>query len=164
MKGKQISFLAQSDDLILFEKYLNDCGFVIIANPMPDTKPYIVESLFFDDVKFPFIKYLCLNQQKDLVSSTFVDNFNYYMTNALNSPVVEIILPKVDLVTNEFKEGRLYYTEAYFDGLGNRIEKDIAFLNAAKNIFGWIRKNFKKLNSGEFIGVYLSNSLKNHIL
>jgi len=157
MKSKQISFLALNDDLNAFEKFLVQSNFSIIANPMPDNKPYIVDNLNFSEVKFSFIKYLCLNNQLNLVQSNYVETFHYYMTDVVISPVVEIILPKINFATKEYKEGRLYYTAGYYDSSGAWNEKNIEFLNSAKKLFDWIRKNFSKSNSGEFDGIYLSD-------
>lgn len=116
MKSKQINFIAYPDDLSILESYLFENDFLIFGNPMPTNNLLKVDNLYYSKIKFPYIKYACLNNQSEMHVSRYVENQNYYLTDIIKFPSIEISLP---VKKDEPSEGRLYLLQGFYDESGN---------------------------------------------
>ncbi len=152
----QISFYLSEADFTALSDYAKKKNFAFLSAVFTEKTPTELKDLCGRDSEKNPKKILVLASQTDLLHINYHEKFKIYSIDELTSPCIEF-LPSGE-ESGAFYSGRLFYEKEYWEN-GILIEKNEAFLQAAKDLFRWFRKTFKKVNEPPFSGFYASQSL-----
>jgi len=129
-------------DVAELDKYLNENGWIILADRMLTKKPIILESLLH---KSSYVKYITQPSFLEQISINYIESRKEFKILEISSPVVEFMQPIFISEQNKLKRGRLYID---YNKLTN-FEKASEFQESIKKMFSWFKKQFPntKINS-----------------
>ncbi len=166
MSSSQINFYLMPEDAMEVDRYLQQNGLILLAQPMPDCKLISVDSVQavqYKDWKIRSVKYIVRAEDKEKIKIEFVETQNHYIIDVLNSPVIEFWFPSF-LNNEKRKRGRVYYVKTFLDKESKKeILKSPDFLKVAENYFKWIRKNFKNVKLPGYENFLVSERTANWI-
>jgi len=134
-------------DVAELDKYLNENGWIILADRMPDKKLIIRDKLQNSNSLKSFF---CLENQIEQIKCEYIPEKNIYWIVEMQSPVVEYIKASFDKNENTIRRGRIYYKKESLSDDEKTIEqRNDEFLHKAEQLFKWFKKTFKnqKINS-----------------
>ena len=154
------------DDAVEVDRYLQQNGLILLAQPMPDCKLISVDSVQavqYKDWNIRSVKYIARAEDKEKIKVEFVESQKHYIIDVLNSPVIEIWFPSF-LNNEKRKRGRVYYVKTYLDKESKKeISKNPEFLKVAEDYFKWIHKNFKNVKLPGYENFLVSERTANWI-
>ncbi len=141
MDSKQYNFYFNNEKLDQIDSYLHENGLVILASPSREKEFSIIQSITERSEDISLIKYITSKTFLDSLHIKHIPTKDYYLMDIIKSNVVEFIQPFYDEKLQKEKEGRIYFTQSYYDDSDNLVQKPTEFLEIANTIL----KNVKLL-------------------
>lgn len=149
--GRQVNFYMLPEDEKQFIEFVRSTGDIAVYNWKNET-PYPPEILEFPP---PFsvpssFDYCIFNKSLgSAVKTTFIEKQGYYTIDMTNSLVIEF--SRCGLKNNKLREGRIW--AEFKIVVGNSFQgKEEEFLKWYQKIARWIKRNYKRMENGWYIG------------
>jgi hypothetical protein len=151
--GRQVRFLANSDDAAALEAEARARGAVFLAYYHQGTEPRLVTDLTAAATTEPIV---WLTRAEDLprVRLTYIEAQGYWLVDQLKSPVLEWSGSGTEQPPgeHEVRSGRLWFATGTYDSHGERIPFG-DFVDGAQSMLAWVRRQWSYDRSGaRYIG------------
>lgn len=159
MRGRQINYFIQSNELETFNGFLEESDWLIVNMDSPDGSPVFAQSIVKKD-KSEFVK-VFLVRKDDLgkLKFRFIEKLaKYKVDDSKGAQLVELFRPYFNETENLLRSGRLYYQKAYFNQQDEPVEKPEGFVKAAEKLFRSFRKTFKNAKHPDFKGFLVTQN------
>jgi hypothetical protein len=134
MIGRQVEFYSHPVDYAALEEYIrNGIDSVILADRSSSPVPERLAS-----VRGEIKTFICPSKMISCIQAHLIANRGYWLVDVNENPVVEWWHSKV--ISQDIYSGRFYYVPWKFSD-GVREDKDELFLETARKLFAWVRKN-----------------------
>lgn len=159
--GKQINFYLLEADVQQIQDYVLKNDFEILTSPTVQADLWVSNHFFAKSTANILLTqhYLVLKNHRNSIKNVQNTRFLYFNVNFLRAPLIEFASGGIDKNGN-LRRGRFYLETGYWNENKEWIEKNPEFLQAAKKLFAWFKKNFHKIDDQVFYGNYTSQNVQ----